>query len=256
MTGLAAEGIGLMLGGNRVLDDVSFAFRRGRVTALLGANGAGKSTLLSCLAALRRPDQGAATLDGVDVQALDRRARARAIGLLPQAADVHWDIDVVTLVGLGRLPHRGRWGETDDDRAAVARALAATDMTGFATRGVERLSGGERGRALLARVLAGEPDWLLADEPLASLDPAHQLDVLARLRGVAQAGSGVVLVLHDLHLAARIADDAVLLRGGRVVAAGPAETVLTAPLIAQAYGVEVEIGVTPAGQRFILPIPR
>jgi iron complex transport system ATP-binding protein len=128
--------------------------------------------------------------------------------------------------------------------------------TGFATRGVERLSGGERGRALLARVLAGEPDWLLADEPLASLDPAHQLDVLARLRGVAAGGSGVVLVLHDLHLAARIADDAVLLRGGRVVAAGPAETVLTAPLIAQAYGVEVEIGVTPAGQRFILPIAR
>jgi iron complex transport system ATP-binding protein len=230
MTGLAAEGIGLTLGGNRVLDDVSFAFRRGRVTALLGANGAGKSTLLGCLAALRRPDRGAATLDGVDVQALDRRARARAIGLLPQAADVHWDIDVATLVGLGRLPHRGRWGETDEDHAAVARALAATDMTGFATRGVERLSGGERGRALL--------------------------DVLARLSGVARAGSGVVLVLHDLHLAARIADDAVLLRGGRVVAAGPADTVLTAPLIAQAYGVEVEIGVTPAGQRFILPIAR
>jgi iron complex transport system ATP-binding protein len=240
MTGLAAEGIGLTLGGNRVLDDVSFAFRRGRVTALLGANGAGKSTLLGCLAALRRPDRGAATLDGVDVQALDRRARARAIGLLPQAADVHWDIDVATLVGLGRLPHRGRWGETDEDHAAVARALAATDMTGFATRGVERLSGGERGRALLARVLvAGE-----------------RLDVLARLSGVARAGSGVVLVLHDLHLAARIADDAVLLRGGRVVAAGPADTVLTAPLIAQAYGVEVEIGVTPAGQRFILPIAR
>lgn len=256
MSTLAAEGIGLSLGGNRVLDDVSFGFRQGRVTALLGPNGAGKSSLLSCLAALRRPDIGAATLDGVDVQAIDRRERARAIGLLPQAADVHWDIDVATLVGLGRLPHRGRWGETAADREAVARALAATDMAGLADRGVEQLSGGERGRALLARVLAGEPDWLLADEPLASLDPAHQLDVLARLRNVAAMGSGVVLVLHDLHLAGRVADDAVLLKGGRIVAAGSADDVLTAPLIAEAYGVEVEIGRTLGGHRFILPIAR
>lgn len=256
MSVLAAEGLGLTLGGNRVLDEVSVAFRPGRVTTLLGPNGAGKSTLLACLAALRTPDAGVATLDGVDVRAIERRARARAIGLLPQAADVHWDVDVATLVGLGRLPHAGRWGTTAADRAAVERALAATDMAGLAHRGVERLSGGERGRALLARVLAGEPDWLLADEPLASLDPAHQLDVLARLRGVAAAGSGVIVVLHDLHLAARVADDAVLLRGGRVVAAGPAADVLTAPLIAAAYGVDVEIGVTPAGHRFILPIGR
>ncbi|MEN2786598.1 ABC transporter ATP-binding protein [Sphingomonas qilianensis] len=256
MSVLAADRIALTLGGNIVLDDVSFAFRPGRVTTLLGANGAGKSSLLACLAALRVPERGAATLDGADVQTLERRARARAIGLLPQAADVHWDIDVATLVGLGRLPHSGRWSTTDADRAAVARALAATDMTALAARGVERLSGGERSRALLARVLAGEPDWLLADEPLASLDPAHQLDVLARLRDVAAQGSGVILVLHDLHLAARVADDVVLLRGGRVVAAGAAADVLTAPLIAEAYGVEVEIGRTPAGHRFILPVGR
>ncbi|MFS0774038.1 ABC transporter ATP-binding protein [Sphingomonas sp. 1P08PE] len=256
MTLLTAEGIGLSIGGNRILDAVDVAFRRGRVTALLGPNGAGKSSLLACLAALRVPDEGAARLDGADVASLDRRERGRRIGFLPQAADVHWDVDVATLVGLGRLPHQGRWGATAADRAAVERALAATDTTGLRTRGVERLSGGERGRALLARVLAGEPEWQLADEPLASLDPAHQLDVLARLRGVADAGSGVVLVLHDLHLAARIADDAVLMRGGRVIAAGPADDVLTAPLIAQAYGVDVEIGVTPGGQRFILPIAR
>jgi iron complex transport system ATP-binding protein len=256
MSVLAAEQIGLTLNGNRVLDQVSFTFLPGRVTALLGANGAGKSTLLACLVALRQPDTGVATLDGIDVHAIERKTRARAIGLLPQAADVHWDVDVATLVQLGRFPHHGRWGATDADRAAVERALAATDMTTLAGRGVERLSGGERSRALLARVLAGEPDWLLADEPLASLDPAHQLDVLARLRGVATEGRGVILVLHDLHLAGRIADDAVLLRGGRVVAAGQVQDVLTAPLIAEAYGVEVEIGTTPAGQRFILPIAR
>lgn len=254
MSVLAAEGISLTLNGNRILDDVSGTFRSGRVTVLLGANGAGKSTLLACLAALRTPDSGRATLDGADVQALDRRVRARTIGLLPQAADVHWNIDVRTLVELGRFPHRGRWGATDADRAAVERALAATDMTALGGRSVERLSGGERSRALLARVLAGEPDWLLVDEPLASLDPAHQLDALARLTAIAREGRGVVLVLHDLHLAGRVADDAVLLRQGRVVAAGPAEQVLTAPLIAEAYGIRVEIGETPAGQRFILPI--
>jgi len=253
---LAAKRIGLSLGGTPVLDDVSFAFRRGRVTALLGPNGAGKSTLLACLAALRVPDRGVATLDGVNVQVLPRRARARAIGFLPQAADVHWDVDVATLVGLGRLPHSDGWSMTAADRAAVERALVATDMVGLAIRGVERLSGGERGRALLARVLAGEPDWLLADEPLASLDPAHQLDVLARLSDVAAGGSGVIVVLHDLHLAARVAEDVVLLRDGRVVAAGPASDVLTAPLIAEAYGVDVEIGLTPAGHRFILPVAR
>ncbi|KQN82935.1 ABC transporter [Sphingomonas sp. Leaf67] len=256
MTDLVADAISLTLGGQRVLDAVSFAFRPGRVTALLGANGAGKSSLLACLAALRRPDKGAARLGGQDVQAIDRRARARAIGLLPQSADVHWDIDVATLVGLGRFAHRGRWGETQADRDAVADALAATDMTALAGRGVERLSGGERGRALLARVLAGEPDWLLADEPLASLDPAHQLDVLARLRGVAGGGRGVVLVLHDLHLAARVADDAVLLKDGRIVASGDADDVLTAPAIAEAYGIDVEIGRTPQGHRYILPVAR
>jgi iron complex transport system ATP-binding protein len=256
MSVLAAEGVGVTLGGRAVLDDVSLRFARGRVTALLGANGAGKSTLLACLAALRRPDRGAATLDGVEVHALDRRVRGRRIGLLPQAGDVHWDLDVRTLVGLGRLPHRGRWGATAADALAVERAMAATDTLALADRGVERLSGGERGRVLLARVLAGEPEWLLADEPLASLDPAHQLDVLDRLRAVAQLGGGVVLVLHDLNLAARIADDAVLLAGGRVVAAGPADAVLTAPSIAEAYGVKVEIGRSAAGHRFILPVAR
>lgn len=256
MSVLAANHIGLTLNGNQVLDDVSYSFRPGIVTVLLGANGAGKSSLLDCLAALRQPDQGAVTLEGVDIHAIERRARARAIGLLPQTADVHWNIDVATLVELGRFPHRGRWEDTEADRSAVMRAMEATDTTRLAERSVERLSGGERSRALLARVLAGEPNWLLADEPLASLDPAHQLDVLNRLRGVAAQGRGVILVLHDLHLAARIADDAVLLRDGRLVAAGPASDVLTAPLIAETYGVDVEIGLTPAGQRFILPIAR
>lgn len=256
MSTLAAQRVSLTLGGRTVLDRVDIAFERGRVVALLGANGAGKSSLLSVLAGLRSPDAGAVTLDGIAVTALDRRDRGRRIGLLPQTADVHWNVDVATLVGLGRLPHRGRWGETDADRAAVAHAITVTDLAALTDRRVETLSGGERGRALLARVLAGEPEWLLADEPLASLDPAHQLDVAARLRSVAQAGSGVVVVLHDLYLAARIADDVVLLRDGRVVAAGPAAAVLTAQAIGDTYDIAVEIGETPGGHRFILPTGR
>ncbi|MGI4731872.1 MAG: ABC transporter ATP-binding protein [Janthinobacterium lividum] len=256
MNVLAADAITLTLGGTHVLRDVSVQMAQGRVTALLGPNGAGKTSLLACLAGLRMPDAGHARLDGVDVTLLDRRDRARRIGMLPQSGEVHWNIDVTTLVGLGRLPHRGRWGATDADRDAVAQAMAQTDVAHLAMRGVERLSGGERGRVLLARVLAGEPDWLLADEPLASLDPAHQLDVLARLRDQAERGRGVVVVLHDLNLAGRVADDVVLMDGGRVIAAGAADEVLTAPLIAQAYGVAVEIGTTPAGHRFILPVGR
>lgn len=256
MTMLAAHDLSLLLGGKRVLDSVNASFAGGRVTALLGPNGAGKSSLLACLAALQLPAEGRATLGGHDIRTLSAQERARRIGFLPQAADVHWNIDVATLVGLGRLPWRGRWGETPEDRAAVAEALAATGMAAFAARGVEHLSGGERARALLARVLAGRPEWLLADEPLASLDPAHQLEVGAQLRAVAAAGSGVVLVVHDLNLAARLADDVVLLRDGRVVAGGPADTTLSAALVGETYGLRVETGVTALGQRYIVPMPR
>ena len=254
---LIAKDLAVVLAGRRVLADVIVTLQPGRVTAILGPNGAGKSTLLKALAGLVAPASGGVTLGDRSIAALPDRECAARIGYLPQAAAVHWNVTAREVVALGRVPHRAPFaGPSAQDHACIAAALAATETAALADRPVAELSGGERARVLLARVLAGEPDWLLADEPLASLDPAHQLDVLARLRAVADAGSGVVLVLHDLHLAARIADDAVLMRGGRIVAAGPADAVLTAPLIAEAYGVDVEIGVTPGGQRFILPIAR
>ncbi len=253
---LCAETLTLALGGATILDSVSATFVPGRVTAVLGPNGAGKSTLLACLAGLRNADSGSVRLGGVARAAVPRRELARRIGFLPQEADVHWDIDVATLVALGRFPHRGRWGDSEVDRAAVARAMSATDCARFAGRIVNTLSGGERARVLLARVLAGEPQWLLADEPLANLDPAHQLDGLDCLRSVARAGAGVVVVLHDLNHAARVADDLLLMRGGRVVAQGPPDAVLTPALIAETYGVATHIGTTPDGQRFIVPTHR
>lgn len=256
MTVLAASGLTVRLGGRNVLDKVDVAFSPGRVTALLGPNGAGKSTLLACLAGLRVPDGGAASLDGTDIVKLDRRDRGRRIGLLPQAADVHWDVDAATLIELGRFPHRAGWGRSAADAAAVERAIAATDVDALRYRSVPTLSGGERSRVLLARVLAGEPAWLLADEPLASLDPAHQLDILAVLKAAAATGAGVVVVLHDLNHALHVADDIVLLRDGRVVAAGSGGEVLTEARIAATYGVATEIGTARDGSRFVIALGR
>lgn len=256
MSVLAAEQLTVKLGGRPVLGGVSATFAAGRVTAVLGPNGAGKSTLLACLAGLRVPDSGRVLLDGVARQTLPARDLARRIGLLPQTADVHWDVDVATLVALGRYPHHRGWGLNAADRAAIAQAMAATDVAQFATRAVNSLSGGERARVLLARVLAGEPQWLLADEPLANLDPAHQADALACIRAVAAAGAGVVVVLHDLNQAMRVADAVLLLRAGQVVAAGPTADVLTPARIAETYDVHAELGATGDGAPFIVTGPR
>ena len=246
---LSVDGLRVELGGRAVLDGVSAAFAPGRVTAVLGANGAGKSTLLRTIAALVPTRAGRVTLDGADVAAMPARERAQAIGYLPQDAAVHWNMAVRDLVALGRLPHGDAGAE------AIAAALAATDTVALADRRVRSLSGGERARVLLARVLAGEPQWLLADEPLASLDPLHQLETLALLKAAAARGTGVVVVLHDLTLAARVADDVLLLKDGKVLAHGSTEAVLTEASLAAAYGVDVAIIAHPHG-RAIVPVGR
>jgi iron complex transport system ATP-binding protein len=253
---LAADNIGLSLGGNAVLRGVSARFEPGNVSVLLGPNGAGKSTLLSCLAGLRDPESGAATLGGIDVLTLERRERAQRIGLLPQAPEVHWDVDVNTLVSLGRLPHQGRGGVSAADHEAIAEAMRVTDVARLATRTAHQLSGGERARVLLARVLAGRPQWLLADEPLANLDPAHQLDVLEQLRRIAGQGVGVVLVLHDLSIAARIADFAVLMREGQVLVTGASDQVLRPEPVRQAFGIDAHFGAAGSADRFVIPLRR
>jgi iron complex transport system ATP-binding protein len=212
------------------LRGVTARFEPGRVSAICGPNGAGKSTLLQVLAGLIEPAAGRVELAGAPLPA--GRERARRIGYLPQAGEVAWDLSVAALVELGRLPH------ADRDFGAVATALAATGLTGFTSRPVSTLSGGERARALLARVLAGQPQWILADEPLAALDLAHQLGLLAHLRAAAAAGAGIVLVLHDLALAMNHADKVLVLDAGRIVAAGPPEQALSGNVIRQVWGVD------------------
>ncbi len=238
MNGLISEALTVRLGGKAVLDGVSVALNAGEVTALVGPNGAGKSTLLSCLAGLRAPSAGAVRLDDQAIAALGERERARLIGYLPQSPEIAWRLDVQTFVRLGRTAHRGVFGESPADAAAVDRALEDAQMTAFAGRDVTTLSGGERARALIARALAGEPAWLLADEPLTGLDLGHQLHAAALLRTIAGSGVGVVASLHDLAFAARVAHRVLVMAEGRIVADGPATHALTPEVLARAYAVD------------------
>ncbi|MFB7880308.1 ABC transporter ATP-binding protein [Brevundimonas diminuta] len=239
MSILSAENLSVRLGDKAVLNGVDAAFAPGLVTAIVGPNGAGKSTLLDCLAALRKPDAGRVTLDGRALRDLPARARSRRIAYLPQNAEIAWAVEGRTFVGLGRTPYVGAWGLRADDRAAVARAMAVTGVEAFADRVVSTLSGGERARVMIARALAGEPQWLLADEPLAGLDPGHVLDACDLFRRLAdEEGRGVVLTLHDLDAALRVADRVIVLAEGRVIAdAAPAEA-LSPEVLKTAYGVE------------------
>ena len=182
---LIAAGLTVRYGAFTVLDALSARFEPGRVTCVIGPNGAGKSTLMACLAGLRRPDAGLALLGDAPLLALPPRGRARRIGFLPQTPQVAWAVEAETLIGLGRTPFMGAVGLGPDDRAAVDRAMADAEVEGFRHRLVNTLSGGERGRVLIARALAGEPEWLLADEPLTGLDPGHQIDACDLLRRMA-----------------------------------------------------------------------
>ncbi|WP_395650328.1 ABC transporter ATP-binding protein [Brevundimonas sp.] len=238
MSVLACENLDVTIGSRSILAGIDLRLSAGGVTAIVGPNGAGKSTLLTCLAGLREPNAGRVTLDGADLAGVRPRQRARRLSFLPQTPEVAWAVECRTLVELGRTPFVGARGQTDADRAAVDRAMAAADVTTFEHRLIDSLSGGERARVLMARALASEPVWLLADEPLTGLDPAHQLDAAALFRRLAGEGVGVVVTLHDLSMAFRISDRVVVLSQGRVLADGPPETALTPEVLRDAYGVE------------------
>jgi iron complex transport system ATP-binding protein len=231
---LAAEGLTVMRGQRAVIEGLTTALAPGRITAIVGPNGAGKSSLLLALAGLLEPASGGVMLDGTPLAAIAPRARAQAIGYLPQSPDIAWDVSVERLARLGRLPWRDR------GTAQVEAALAALDLEALRRRPVSRLSGGERARVLLARVLAGEPRWILADEPLAALDLAHQLALIAHLRACADGGQGVAIVLHDLALAMNHADHVLVLDSGRLVKEGPPSQALAERTIAQVWGVSAQ----------------
>jgi iron complex transport system ATP-binding protein len=230
---LAAENLTLIRGGKRVVESLSAALAPGQITAIVGPNGAGKSSLLLGLAGLLAPTEGAVTLESRALAILPPRERAQAIGYLPQAPEIAWDVAVEALVALGRLPWRDR------GTAAVEAAITALALEPLRLRPASQLSGGERARVLLARVLAGEPRWVLADEPLAALDLAHQFNLIAHLKACAQNGQGVVVVLHDLALAMNHADRVLVMQQGRLIADGLPQSALSPAIIAQVWGVSV-----------------
>ncbi|QKG71898.1 ABC transporter ATP-binding protein [Erythrobacter mangrovi] len=213
------------------LREVSLELEPGTITAICGPNGAGKSTLLEALAGLLEPDRGHVMLGEANLAEMLPRERAKAMGYLPQAHEIVWDVPVRSIVALGRMPHG------DNRTEPVDVALAALDIAGLADRRAQSLSGGETARVLLARVLAGEPCWILADEPLAALDLAHQLALLRHLRAAADAGAGVVLVLHDLAHAMNHADRVVVLDRGGIAADGVCENALDPQVIERVWKV-------------------
>lgn len=256
MTVLAAQSVSVALGGRTVLEGVDAQVAPRTLTALVGPNGAGKTTLLRLLAGQLAPDSGTVTLDGTPLDQVPARLRARDLAYLPQGGEAVWPIAVRELVMLGRLPYRKPFaGPGAEDRRAVDAALSAMHVAALGDRPVTELSGGERARVLLARALAGAPKILLADEPVAGLDPYHALDVMERLRALAADGAAVMVVLHDLTLAARFCDRVVLLKDGRLAEEGPPGTALAPERVAAVYGVDVVAG-EHDGEPYILPWSR
>ena len=233
---LAAQQLEVALSGRPILNGVSLSLPSRQLVALVGPNGAGKTTLLRALAGLV-PSTGSIEIGGDRLSSLSLRERARRFGYLPQGHHVHWPLPAKDVVALGRYPH----GATDParlsqrDEQAVLHAMQATNVVGFAERPVTELSGGERSRVALARVLAVEAPVVLADEPIASLDPRYQIDVMINLRSAADRGVLVVVVTHDLGLAARFADTVLVLSDGRLVAQGKPEQALSEQIMADVF---------------------
>ena len=237
--------LSLYHGQAKVLDDISFSVDPGKVIGLIGPNGAGKTTLMRSILGLI-PFQGHSSL-----ALLSERERARAAAWLPQEREIAWPVDVETLVALGRTPYLAAGRKlSETDRSAISRAIARMDLQGLTRRKSTELSGGEKARALIARVLAQDTPVIMADEPIAGLDPAHQISAMRVFKSVAAEDKVVIVSLHDLALASRYCDRLILLGKGRIIADGPPDKVLTDARMRSVFGVGGHWSATPSGSLF------
>jgi iron complex transport system ATP-binding protein len=259
MAVLHTAGLTLTYGQRTVIERLTAQIPPGKITMIVGANACGKSTLLRGLSRLLKPASGMVTLDGTDIHARPARQLARSLGLLPQHPTAPDGITVRDLVGRGRYPHQGffRSWSADDERA-VQEALTATDTLELADRNVDELSGGQRQRVWIAMALAQETDVLLLDEPTTYLDLAHQVEVLDLITDLnRQRGTTVVIVLHDLNLAARYADHVIAMKRGRIVAEGAVRDVVTENMVKDVFGLDCRVAPDPvSGAPLIIPLGR
>ena len=242
MTRLAANNLRVVADDAVLLDDASLSLAAGEVVAILGPNGAGKTTLLRALLGLIDVDGGESRLNDRDIAGFAADERARQISYLPQRRPLAWPNRVYDVIALGRFAHGAALGSLgDEDKQAVDRAIAACDLGSLAGRSADSLSGGELARVHFARAFAAQAPLLIADEPVAALDPRHQLRIANLIRQFVNDGGGTMVVLHEVSMAARIADRLVWMKDGRIIADGTPDDTLTTEMIANVYGIDVRI---------------
>ncbi len=245
---LEAVSIAINRGKRRVLSEVNFSVSDGELVGVVGPNGVGKSSLLRALVNLDQAEQGSIHWRGEPLGDMNSQLRARQIGFLPQQEVPAWSLQVEHVVGLGRAPWRRPMERpSEQDHQAIARAIEQTQLEKLCGRTVDQLSGGELRRVLIARVLASEPQCFVADEPIAALDPYHQLQVMEIFREHCNRGGSAVMAIHDLTLAARYCDKILLLNDGQLVAQGSPESVMTQSQLEAVYGVSIYRDNTPNG---------
>lgn len=253
MSTIESSSVSIDRGGRRILHAADFSVGASQFVGIAGPNGSGKSTLLRALSGIWPASEGAVLLDGIPLERRTRREIARAIAYVPQEVRFDFGFTVREIVAMGRHPHRSRFAAANPaDRAAVERAIETCDIGHLVERTVSTLSGGERQRVSIARGLASEPRFLLLDEPTASLDVEHALEIFALCQRLASAGCGIALCTHDLNNVVRFAESVVLMRAGSIVWNGRTSDILDADTIGSVFGVKTELVRSVSGKPILI----